>query len=111
MPILLDQSISPCLVRSLRDVFPDLESVYLHSLTCCPDLALFEWARNLRYPAILSADRDLVRLVRRFGPPPKIIALQRSGLSARALELVIRREAARINEFLESPAAVLTLVP
>ena len=55
MRILLDQNLSPKLIRALADIFPGLESVYSHQLTNASDEVIFEWARKERIEALLAA--------------------------------------------------------
>ncbi len=58
--ILLDQNLSPLLIRKLSDIFPNLESVYDHELSGASDPVIFFWARKFDFTAIVSADRDFV---------------------------------------------------
>jgi predicted nuclease of predicted toxin-antitoxin system len=107
--ILLDQNLSPKLIRNLADILPGLESVYDHGLTGSSDPSIFEWARRSEFSALISADRDFIHLAERFGPPPKVIRIERCDFPSRAIELLLRREAVRIHSFLESNRAVLLL--
>ena len=75
MRILLDQNLSPKLIRKLADALPGLESVYDHNLIAASDPLIFEWARKSGFAAVMSADLDLVLLAERLGPPPKVIVL------------------------------------
>jgi predicted nuclease of predicted toxin-antitoxin system len=107
--ILLDQNLSPKLNRRLADVLPGLESVYDHDLTGASDPFIFEWARRSGFSALVSTDRDFVRLVERIGPPPKVIRIERCDFPSKIIELLLRREVLRIYSFLESNRAVLPL--
>jgi predicted nuclease of predicted toxin-antitoxin system len=107
--ILLDQNLSPRLIRRLADILPGLESVYDHDLTAASDPFLFEWSRTMGFAALISADRDFVLLAERLGPPPKIIRIERCDFPSGAIEKLIRREATQIQDFLISERAVLTL--
>jgi predicted nuclease of predicted toxin-antitoxin system len=107
--ILLDQNLSPRLVRMLDDVLSGLESVYDHNLVGTSDPVLFDWARHSAVEAIITADRDLVRIVERLGPPPKIIRIDRCDFPSRVVARLLRREAVRIHDFLQSPRGVLQL--
>jgi len=69
--VLLDQNLSPKLIQKLADVFPELESVYDHGLIDSSDSFIFDWARRTEVSAVISADRDFVRLAERFGPPQR----------------------------------------
>jgi predicted nuclease of predicted toxin-antitoxin system len=107
--ILLDQNLSPKLIRQLADVLPGLESVYDHDLIGASDPFIFDWARTLEFSALVSADRDFVQLAERVGPPPRVIRIERCDFPSRIIEQLIRREAIRIREFLQSERAVLLL--
>ena len=109
MRVLLDQNLSPKLIRKLADILPGLESVYDHDLIGSSDRFIFEWARRAEFSALVSTDRDLVQLAERFGPPPKVIRIERCDFPSRTIELLLRREAIRIYAFLESNRAVLLL--
>jgi predicted nuclease of predicted toxin-antitoxin system len=107
--VLLDQNLSPKLIRKLADIFPGLESVYDHDLTGSSDPFIFEWARRAEFTALVSTDRDFIDLAERLGPPPKVVRIERCDFPSRTIELLLRREAVRIYSFLESNRAVLLL--
>ncbi len=109
MRILLDQNLSPKLIRRLADIIPGLETVYDHNLVAASDPSVFAWARNAEFAAVVSADVDFVRLAERMGPPPKVIRIERCDFPAKVIEQLLRREALRIRDFLESDRAVLLL--
>ena len=109
MRVLLDQNLSPKLIRKLTDVIPGLESVYNHGLVGATDPFIYDWARQSGFAALLSADRDFVKLAERLGPPPKVIRIERCDYPAVAIEQLLRREAVRIRAFLESGRSVLLL--
>lgn len=109
MRILLDQNLSPKLIRKLADIFPGLESVYHHNLLGVADPPIFQWARQQQIHAIISSDRDFVDLAERLGSPPKVIRIKRCDFPSSVIEQLIRREAIRIYEFLQSDRAVLVL--
>jgi predicted nuclease of predicted toxin-antitoxin system len=107
--VLLDQNLSPKLIRKLADILPQLETVYDHDLVGASDPYIFEWARNAKFAAVVSTDRDFVHLVGRLGPPPKVIRIEQCDFPARVIEQLLRREALRIDEFLASERPVLLL--
>lgn len=109
MRILLDQNLSPKLIRRLADVFPGLESVYDHGLTGASDLFIFDWARRKEFSAPISTDRDFVYLAERMGPPPKVIRIERCDFASSVIEQLLRQEASRIHDFLGSDQGVLLL--
>jgi predicted nuclease of predicted toxin-antitoxin system len=75
--ILLDQNLSPKLIQPLADVISGLESVYDPDLIGASDPLIFDWSRQANFAAVISTDRDLVDLVERIGPPPKVIRIER----------------------------------
>lgn len=107
MRILLDQNLSPKLIRRLADILPGLETVYDHDLIGSSDPFIFDWARRFEFSALVSTDVDLVKLVERLGPPPKVIRIERCDFPSGIIEQLIRREAVRIHDFLKSNRAVL----
>ena len=109
MRVLLDQNLSPKLIRRLHDVLPGLETVYDHDLLDSSDPFIFDGARRVEVSAIISTERDFIRLAERFGPPPKVIRINRCDFPSRVVEQLLRREALRIDEFLKSDRAVLQL--
>lgn len=109
MRILLDQNLSPKLIRALEDALPGLESVYDHGLIGAPDPVIFDWAGKSGFQAVLSTDHDLVQLVERRGPPPKVIRIERCDFPSKIIEQLIRRELIRIHDFLGSERSVLLL--
>ena len=109
MRILLDQNLSPKLIRKLADIIPGLETVYDHDLVGASDPFIFDWARKAEVAAVVSTDRDFVHLAERLGPPPKIVRIERCDFPAKMIEQLLRREALRIHDFLKSDRAVLLL--
>jgi predicted nuclease of predicted toxin-antitoxin system len=107
--ILLDQNLSPRLIRKLADLLPGLESVYTHGLMGASDPFIFDWARKAGFSALLSADRDFVRIADEQGPPPKVIQIERCDFPSDTIEQLIRREILRIHDFLLSERATLLL--
>jgi predicted nuclease of predicted toxin-antitoxin system len=97
--ILLDQNLSPKLIRSLADVIPGLETVYDHDLIGASDPLVFDWARTSEFTAVVSTDLDFVRLVERMGQPPKVIRIERCDFPAKVIEQLLRREALWIHDF------------
>jgi predicted nuclease of predicted toxin-antitoxin system len=107
--VLLDQNLSPRLIRRLADIIPGLETVYGHNLVGASDPFIFDWARGAEFAAVVSTDLDFVHLAERFGPPPKVTRIERCDFPAKVIEQLLRREALRIHDFLGSDRAVLLL--
>jgi len=66
--ILLDQNLSPKLIKKLNDTIPGLENVYDHGLVGASDPFIFDGAWRSGFAALLSAGRDFVHLAERLGP-------------------------------------------
>lgn len=109
MRILLDQNLSPKLIRKPADIIPGLETVYGHDLVGASDSFIFDWARKSEFAAVVSTDHDFVQLAERLGTPPKVIRIERCDFPAKVIEQLLRREIIRIYDFLESDRAVLLL--
>jgi len=92
--ILLDQNLSPKLIRRLEDVLPGL---------------IFSWARRMGFAALITTDLDLVHLVEQVGPPPKVIRIERCDFRLAVIEELFRRESERIRRHLASDEAVLAV--
>jgi len=107
--ILLDQNLSPKPIRKLADIVPGLETVYDHDLMGASDRFIFDCARSAEFAAVISTDLDFVHLAERLGPPPWVIRIERCDFPAKVIEQLLRREALRIRDFLESDRAVLLL--
>ncbi|HZO52327.1 MAG TPA: DUF5615 family PIN-like protein [Bryobacteraceae bacterium] len=109
MRILLDQNLSPKLIRRLEDVLPGLESVYDHDLIGASDPVIFSWARRMGFAALITTDLDLVHPVEQVGPPPKVIRIERCDFRLAVIEELFRRESERIRRHLASDEAVLAV--
>jgi predicted nuclease of predicted toxin-antitoxin system len=110
--ILLDQNLSPKLIRKLADVLPGLESVYDYGLTGASDPFIFDWARRSEFSGLISTDRDFVHLAERLGPPPKVIRIERCDYPAAAIEQSASSPGATHSRFsgIESIRAAAELV-
>jgi predicted nuclease of predicted toxin-antitoxin system len=97
--ILLDQNLSPKLIRKLADVLLDWKPYMITTLIDSSDPFIFDRARRSEVLAVLSADRDFIRLAERFGPPPKMIRIDRCDFAARVIGQLLRREAVSDSRF------------
>lgn len=98
MKLLLDENLSPRLVRSLAAEFPESKHVNDLGLGGRPDHEIWEAAARGSY-LLVSKDDDFQQLAFRFGPPPKVLRLRigNSGTD-RVLEL-LRASTHRIEAF------------
>jgi predicted nuclease of predicted toxin-antitoxin system len=71
--ILIDAQLSPNLAIWIKEEFQiETFSCKFLNLTTSSDLEIFQKARNLKY-IVLTKDEDFVKLLDRYGSPPKII--------------------------------------
>ncbi len=99
--------------RGLLIVFvtssPTRRNVALVGLERAPDTVVWNYARTYHY-AIVTKDSDFNDLSVVLGAPPKLIWLRVGNCTTTYLEQLLRRHEATITTFLNSQAAVLTLV-
>ena len=111
MKLLLDENLSPQLVRHIEDLFPDSLDVRSVGLKQAPDQTVWEYAKSNDF-SIVTADSDFYELAIALGPPPKVIWLRGCDYPTSVAEELIRGQAIRIAKFLEDgERAVLILRP
>jgi predicted nuclease of predicted toxin-antitoxin system len=74
MKLWIDAQLSPFIALWINDNFATLQAVSLRSmnLNFAPDKEIFDKAKSADV-VIMSKDFDFVRLLRLYGPPPKLI--------------------------------------
>lgn len=109
MRLLLDEQLSPRLVRILNDVFPDAAHVHDLGLGSADDRTVFQSARDgLR--TIVTKDGDFDDLVMTLGPPPRVIWLRTGNGRTSDVAALLRFHARAIAEFeVDTEATVLVL--
>ncbi len=111
MKLLFDENLSRRLVARLADLFPESSHVVLDGLLQNADVVVWEHAKARDF-AIVTADADFYELSTAFGPPPKVIWLRGCDYPTGVAEGLIRKQAIRIADFLNSPdQGVLILTP
>ena len=109
MKLLLDENLSPRLLRQIDDLFANSIHVRSVGLKQRPDREIWEFARSNEF-AILTADADFLDLAVSLGHPPKVILLKGCDYGNAVAEALIRGQVIRIAEFLnDSERAVLIL--
>jgi predicted nuclease of predicted toxin-antitoxin system len=109
--LLFDENLSRRLVKRLADLFPDSTHIATEGLLEVPDIRLWEYAKAAGF-AIVTADADFYELATTFGPPPKVIWLRGCDYPTAVAERLIRHQAVRVAEFLQSgDQTVLILTP
>ena len=109
MKLLLDENLSPRLVRRLELLFPGLTHVRDVGLKQSDDIIIWEWAKANEF-TVITTDADFVLLARRLGSPPKVIHIEQCDFPFRVIEDLLRRNAVRISEFQkDTKAGLLTI--
>ncbi len=100
MKLLLDENLSPKLVKVLSDIFPDAQHVEGCGMRASGDSEIWEFAKANEY-AILSKDWDFVERASLLGWPPKVIWLHVGNCTTAEIERVIRNSIKPIRDFLD----------
>ena len=108
MKLLFDQNLSPKLVHTLTDLFPDSSHVLSVGLDCASDDQVWEYARRNGF-AIVTKDEDYNNLSILRGSPPKVIWLQLGNCTTAQVEAVFRARLVDIEAF-DCDLSVNTLV-
>jgi len=107
--LLLDQNLSPHLVRRLADVHPDSVHVRAVGLAEADDLAIWEYAQAHGL-TIVTKDDDFRQRSFLFGAPPKVLWLRLGNCTTADVERAIRDSAPLIARFAADDAAALLVV-
>jgi predicted nuclease of predicted toxin-antitoxin system len=98
--LLLDQNLSPRLLRSLEADFPGSSHVRLVGLEKADDETLWEFARQQSF-TIVSKDADFRQRSFLLGFPPKVIWIRLGNCSTSQIEKLLNRHKSSILEFFE----------
>jgi predicted nuclease of predicted toxin-antitoxin system len=98
LKLLVDENLSPQLVRDLADLFPDSIHVAAVQMGSTPDAVIREYAKIHGF-VILTKDKDFAALSIALGAPPQVILLQTGNCSTAELVSTIRSNAVRLLEF------------
>ncbi len=99
MKLLLDENLSPRLVRSLSTEFSGISHIEALGLRGATDRAVWEFARDQDY-AIVSKDNDFRQRSFLYGTPPKVIWLSVGNAGTDIIESLLRENRERIARFL-----------
>lgn len=89
MKLLLDQNLSPRLVRRLADLYPNSSHVAEVGLDRSLDKEVWNYARQHGY-LIVTKDVDFSELSLLQGFPPKVVWIRRGNCSTQDIELILR---------------------
>lgn len=109
MKLLLDENLSPKLVATLADIFPDSAHVHRLGLGSAADREVWDYAREHGY-TLVSKDSDFHEMSLLHGYPPKVVWIKRGNCSNKQIELILRNKAPHIETLLKDPEAAFLLL-
>ena len=89
MRLLFDQNLSPRLVGTLSDVYPDSIHVRDVGLQAADDENVWNYARDFGL-VLVSKDSDFHQRSFLFGHPPKVVWIRRGNCSTSEIEAILR---------------------
>lgn len=101
MKLLLDENLSPRLIASLNDLYPDSSHVEHCGLIAASDDEIWRYASEHGF-AIVSKDSDFSERSALLGSPPKVIWLRAGNCTTRRAESILRDEFQQIQAFLNA---------
>ena len=111
MKLLFDQNLSPSLVISLADLFPDSEHVSRIGLSEADDFRIWSHAKQNRL-AIVTKDSDFSDFSQIYDSPPKVIWLRLGNCTTKQIEKALRSRHQKIMFFLTGPdSTVIAIFP
>lgn len=106
MKLLFDQNLSPRLAEALRDLFPGSLHVRDVGLDSASDAAVWVYAKEQVF-VIVSKDADFRHLGFTYGPPPKIVWIQRGNCTTREIVALLRERSDEAFAFYENESEVV----
>ena len=97
MKLLFDQNLSPKLVKSLDDVFPNSNHVFPLGLGAADDTDVWEYAKQNDF-TLVTKDADFGDLSVLRGFPPKVIWIRRGNCQTSAIESLLRDNSEAIEQ-------------
>ncbi len=101
MKLLLDQNLSPRLIRRLFDLYPDSIHVANVGLDRAFDKDVWNYA-NQHDCIIVTKDVDFSELSVLFGFPPKVLWIRRGNCSTKDIETILRENYDSVKAMNES---------
>jgi predicted nuclease of predicted toxin-antitoxin system len=109
MKLLYDHNLSPRLVNSLSDIYPNSQHLFFIGLDQENDQTVWEYARQGGF-TVVTRDSDFNELSIIRGFPPKVIWIRRGNCSTNQIEEILRSHFEDIQAFEQNPnLGVLTL--
>jgi predicted nuclease of predicted toxin-antitoxin system len=110
MKLLLDENLSPRLVKSLSDLYPDSLHVRDCALKNADDAKVWTYAKT-NNTVIVSKDSDFTERALLEGPPAKFIRVRLGNCSTRNIELLLRSYSVIIHDFHADPNETVLVIP
>jgi predicted nuclease of predicted toxin-antitoxin system len=107
--LLLDENLSPRLVESLSDLYPDSVHVENTGLGGALDGDVWSYAKDHGF-AIVSKDSDFAERSVLESEPPKVIWIRLGNCSTSDVERVLRSQCEAIRRFLDEDRETCLLV-
>ena len=108
MKLLFDQNLSPSLVGSLADIYPESVHVQSVGLDRADDTAVWDFAR-LQNLVIVTKDADFQERSLIAGAPPKVIWIRRGNCSTSDIEAILRRHFDEALQLMQGDDVALVL--
>ncbi|MGB9750724.1 MAG: hypothetical protein C0183_04815 [Roseiflexus castenholzii] len=102
MRLLFDHNMSPRLLRSLSDLYPDSSHVSLVGLATADDRTVWQYAQTHDY-IIVTKDSDFSDINVLLGFPPKILWLRLGNCTTGDIERALRNGHMAITNFAADP--------
>lgn len=104
MKLLLDQNLSPKLLKPLAKLFPGSKHVRDVRLQSAGDDAVWSYARRNGF-VIVSKDSDFHQKSFLSGPPPKVVWIRRGNCNTSDIEAILRERHRDLLAFGKDPEA------
>ena len=108
MKLLFDQNLSPSLVDSLADIYPESLHVQSVGLDRADDMTVWNFAR-LRNLVIVTKDADFLESSLIAGAPPKVVWIRRGNCSTSDVETILRRHCDEALQLMQGNEVALVL--
>lgn len=109
MKLLLDANLSPRLITSLSDLYPDSTHVYFHGGITADDAEIWRIAKRDGY-TITTKDTDFLELGLLHGAPPKVVLLRVGNIPTARIEQLLRQHADRVRQFIAVPDEAVLII-
>ena len=109
MKLLFDENLSPKLVATLADLFPDSNHVHRVGLGGATDNEVWEYALKHGY-TLVSKDSDFHEKSLLQNYPPKVIWIKRGNCTNQQIEMILRSKSAQIQTLLADPEAAYLML-